>query len=616
MKKRNIRKAFVAGALAASVVFGSAATATTALAAPDDEITVDRGDSSTTKKTTPTVTPGAGDSKPQNAKDRSNGASKAYLAHFTDKDTGVLMFGTGPYKGDAEIRGMISVPLMKVTNLDSETTKSLAMGSITLMGQKVSNASDLSGKVGEAKSQIVKKLDSLSKNQGQKILGGESPTGLTQEEVIKISPLVSDYITAYKTLSSYDGKSDEDIKATMLGAADGREWKAAYVISATTTMLIDGKLPQDRTMTVPMIAGKPDPEWVEKTLVEQGLKEEKKDKKSSDSTSADSSTKDSTDTSTDKKDESKSDDKSNVDGAKTMDAIKAEVENVVNAADKDGNKLSVNMKGVEGGVKGAGFKLGGSDNAYAASTVKVIVAAAVADKLKGEDKIKVDSDVIVDGSSGVNGKEGEYTVDELTKWMIQKSDNTATNALMKAVVGDEDWKSSKFDKINEYSKKAGSDKGFIVKNKMMSTQDSKINSEDAVTFLTKLQEGKVVEKEKSDKIIDLMKGQEVKTKIAGIAPEGKFATKTGENKGVSHEIGYLFTDGGTIAFAVVGTGDNEDGLNKGIQEIGKKVFETKPVEKEKKEESKDDKSSDDKSKDKDSDKSSDDKSKSEDAGDK
>lgn len=241
--------------------------------------------------------------------------------------------------------------------------------------------------------------------------------------------------------------------------------------------------------------------------------------------------------------------------------VSAAVDDVAKSAGP--TKLSVTVEDVDGG---SAHTVGGSPNTYAASTIKVGVAAAVMRKV-GVDGLnkKVQVNEVVGGANAIS-QTGSYPVSELLGAMIDKSCNTATNALIDFVGG--------FDPVNETIAAAGVKDGYSLKNKMMSTQDSILSSEGGAGFLRALwaaHEGnkKWLGQKEADVVIELMKQQTSRSKLPKDIPSAAVANKTGENTGVSHDIGYITKGDKTYAVAVTTTGQTNDTL---ISKIGAGVY--------------------------------------------
>lgn len=209
---------------------------------------------------------------------------------------------------------------------------------------------------------------------------------------------------------------------------------------------------------------------------------------------------------------------------------------------------------------------------YSASAIKVAIAAAVERHLRQDEKITVSSEHVV-GGAGVGLTAGEYPVSRLQEVMITDSDNTATNALIDAVGG--------FDAVNAVISDAGVRSGLSLSNKMMSgSTSSRLSATGATSFLTSLwdastSDGGFISKDAANRVIDLMKAQKLRSKLPAHIPQGKVANKTGENTGVSHDIGYIWPESGSpVAVAVTTTFNGGDSAAvSAIADLGKHIYE-------------------------------------------
>lgn len=247
------------------------------------------------------------------------------------------------------------------------------------------------------------------------------------------------------------------------------------------------------------------------------------------------------------------------------------LDTIVADAHSQGVELGVAVRAVDGGTP---VNAGKADTAvYPASAIKVAIAAAVEAHLKPDDDVEVSADDVV-GGTGSGLTAGHYRVSDLETAMITVSDNTATNALIDAVGG--------FDTINTIIADAGVSGGYRIANKMMSgNTSSTMTATGAAQFLDALwdasrSDGGFITQPAANHIIDLMRQQTIRTKLPAQLPDGATATKTGENTGVSHDIGFIWAATGTpYAAAVTSTFDGPaDTANGFIAQIGKAIYDT------------------------------------------
>lgn len=213
-------------------------------------------------------------------------------------------------------------------------------------------------------------------------------------------------------------------------------------------------------------------------------------------------------------------------------------------------------------------KAGDNAPVYSASTIKIPIAMAVLKNLKTTDQVQV-TEVV--GGAGGKITAGSHTVDALLTEMIENSDNTATNALIDKLGG--------YEKVNAITTQLGAT-DFKLSNKMMSGETtSTITAESAVKVLNDILnssngEKGYLSKEQAEVIINHMKKQRHRTKLPAGIPAEAVANKTGENTGVSHDIGFITNNGKTVAVAATTAGASADSAGPAqIGKIGKAVYD-------------------------------------------
>lgn len=137
-------------------------------------------------------------------------------------------------------------------------------------------------------------------------------------------------------------------------------------------------------------------------------------------------------------------------------------------------------------------------------------------------------------------KEGlTLTVMDLVKLMIVVSDNVATNVLTD-LLGRE--------AVNGYIKSLGYTKTFYGR-KMFDSQGKKeglenfISTREVGDFLERLYRGRAVSPKSDRAMVEILKNQQVFTKFPCFMEEGEYpiAHKTGEDEGISHDVGIFYT---------------------------------------------------------------------------
>ena len=190
-----------------------------------------------------------------------------------------------------------------------------------------------------------------------------------------------------------------------------------------------------------------------------------------------------------------------------------------------------------------------------ASLVKVPIMlscfyAAQDGKVKLSDTITLKSSEKVSGSK-VLGKEpagAVFTVEDLFDPMITQSDNAAANVLINFLG---------FDTLNQYFKKMGL-KNTNIARKMMDFEERKEGVENYTTahdmsyLLEELYYGRFLNKNVSEKCLELLGQQKINDRIPRKLPRGTYVVhKTGLEKHVCHDVGIVFTDKGNFIICVL-----------------------------------------------------------------
>lgn len=149
----------------------------------------------------------------------------------------------------------------------------------------------------------------------------------------------------------------------------------------------------------------------------------------------------------------------------------------------------------------------------------------------------------------------QVTVMDLVTLMIIFSDNTATNVLID-LLGIEE--------INATIKKLGFEK-TILRRKMFDLEKSRngiqnyISAGEVGSLLKMMYEGNLISRKASEKMISIMKNQQLASKIPfylKAIPDGpEIAHKTGEDRGITHDVGIIY---GKVPFVVCFCGNETD----------------------------------------------------------
>ncbi|MDO5713925.1 MAG: serine hydrolase [Tissierellia bacterium] len=164
----------------------------------------------------------------------------------------------------------------------------------------------------------------------------------------------------------------------------------------------------------------------------------------------------------------------------------------------------------------------------------------------------------------------EVTTMDLLILMIILSDNVATNLLIDRLG---------IENINRFIHELGFSTS-ILRRKMFDYESAKQGNVNTITakevglFLEKLFLGTVISKEMDQKMIDILKSQQVINKFPLLLEEGEveIAHKTGEDDGVSHDVGIFYTKK-PFLLVVCGNELEDVGINVVMGEVVKELVE-------------------------------------------
>jgi len=240
---------------------------------------------------------------------------------------------------------------------------------------------------------------------------------------------------------------------------------------------------------------------------------------------------------------------------------------------------------------GQEFFINADDSFYPASTIKVAVMMEVFNQAEKDlfllaDEIPVINlfKSIADGSMfSVSSQDDSettlydklgstVTIEELTRLMIVRSSNLATNLLIQKVSAV---------CVNALLKELGVEGVQVVRG----VEDNKafahgLNNSATARGLMQIAklliEGKVVSFDASEDMINIMRGQEFNEGIpAGLPKEYKVAHKTGWNDKIYHDFGVVFPDRREpYALAIMTSGfEKDEDAHKAVAEISKSIQE-------------------------------------------
>lgn len=213
-------------------------------------------------------------------------------------------------------------------------------------------------------------------------------------------------------------------------------------------------------------------------------------------------------------------------------------------------------------VTGEELRYRDDEEMMAASVIKLYIMAAAFQlmhdgRLDGDRMVAVGKEDYVPSCGAIAYlHEGLLvTVMDLITLMIIFSDNTAANVLIE-IMG--------MDEINRSVKNLGYEKALL-RRKMYDLEKSRLGIQNRITagetgrLLADLWQGRVVSRAASDKMLSIMKNQQVNGKIPfylqALPEEPVIAHKTGEDTGITHDVGIVY---GAEPFVVCFCGNETD----------------------------------------------------------
>lgn len=180
----------------------------------------------------------------------------------------------------------------------------------------------------------------------------------------------------------------------------------------------------------------------------------------------------------------------------------------------------------------------GDEPFVSASIIKLAILGALLDQAQSgalslDDSVTVGPSDIVGGTGVIqaSGAGGSYTYRQLAAYMIQDSDNVATNLIIDAVG---------MSAVNEYASEIGLTQTALNRRMMdfAAGDENYTSANDVAHMLQLIYQGKLVSSDASEFALDLLKGQHDNAGLLEGLPAGSvFAHKTGTLDGV-------FNDGG------------------------------------------------------------------------
>lgn len=206
---------------------------------------------------------------------------------------------------------------------------------------------------------------------------------------------------------------------------------------------------------------------------------------------------------------------------------------------------------------------------FSASTIKVFVMITAyqqfeSGQLKPDATYELAEEDLVEGSGVLLSQPlgTKYTLKEVCQYMIEDSDNTATNVMIDQVGG--------FDSVNQtIAGLVGQDHYTSLERKLMDIDQledgkaNRINAKEAVQVLFKLYQGKVINPALDRQMLNLMLNTSNQTKLPAILPEGAVCyNKSGESdfRGIENDLALIEYQGEVFGICVLTEmeGDGEE----------------------------------------------------------
>lgn len=229
------------------------------------------------------------------------------------------------------------------------------------------------------------------------------------------------------------------------------------------------------------------------------------------------------------------------------------LQSLIDAAAVQGVRMSVGVMPLAGESSGDALLLGSEDSYHPASTIKLLLIAALmqqvdAGRLNLDDTVPVEADDIVGGMGLLQNEPApqQVTLRRLAELTVTISDNTATNVLVDAV--GYNTMAALTEQLDLQTMQFGRK---MFEAAQPPEHDNYINARESLQLLAHIYSGDFLSDNSRHQILAWMSAQTVKSKLgAGIPGHVPLAHKTGENGPVSHDIGYILTPGREVALVI------------------------------------------------------------------
>lgn len=213
----------------------------------------------------------------------------------------------------------------------------------------------------------------------------------------------------------------------------------------------------------------------------------------------------------------------------------------------------------------------------AASTIKIYVMIEAYNQVN-IGKINLNDIIILNDSMKVQGSGKlqydpngtKVSIEQLISLMMIESDNTAANIMIDKLG---------VDNINSTIKKIGCNDTELNR-KMMDTNsinkgiDNYTSVDDLSLTLSKLYNGQCINSIYDNKMIDIMKGHQLKSKIPNKLPKGTIvAHKSGEMSEIENDAAIVYTDKGAYILCLLTNNGISSEQVRGISDISKEVYD-------------------------------------------
>lgn len=212
-----------------------------------------------------------------------------------------------------------------------------------------------------------------------------------------------------------------------------------------------------------------------------------------------------------------------------------------------------------------------------ASIIKVPIMLAVLNEIrKGRisfnDKILVKNQDILDDSEVFENGENNYSIYELINWMIIKSDNTATNVIIKTIT---------MEKINNYITNVLNTKSTYLQRYMLDENAIKngfnnyTSQMDMLNIFTKLFNREILNTELCDIAIKILNNQRCQNQVMRyIYDPVEYAHKTGSLDYLNHDVGVMKIKNKQFYIGIsVYNSNNKKGNKQLIGNLGRMTYE-------------------------------------------